>query len=175
METLAEWKSWPKEESLSNLTVVAVLFACSLLAAFVLFKILQSTAAIQKKEYQVGGAAAGFLVIYMALYGSYSQLQKAQLASSQAQLAACQAQRDADEHELTIQGIVEPSVKDAQVVFAVNSVNLGDNGRFRLNAKGVDPAKDSLSLYVITEKTHNYYQIFPGDDTANLKINVGEK
>jgi hypothetical protein len=150
----------------SNLTAVAVLFACSLVAAFVLFKILQSTAAIQKKEYQVGGAAAGFLVIYAALYGSYAQLQKAPIA-------ACQAQLALDEHELGIQGIVEPPVKNATIVLAVQQVNLADDGRFGLKAKGVDPSRDSLSLYVITEKTHSYYQIFPGDNIANLKINVG--
>jgi hypothetical protein len=53
-----------KEDFVQNdLVVVVALFACSLAAAVVLFKILQSTAVIQKKEYQVGGAAAGFLLI----------------------------------------------------------------------------------------------------------------
>jgi hypothetical protein len=145
------------------LTAVAVLFTCSLVAAFVLFKILQSTAAIERKEYQVGGAAAGFLVIYAALYGSYAQLQKAALATCQSQLAV-------DEHELPIQGTVEPPIKNATIVLAVKQVNLADDGRFGLTAKGLDPTRDPLSLYVITEKTHIYYQIFPNEDTANLKI-----
>ena len=61
----------------NDLLAVAALFACSLVAAVVLFKVLQSTAVIQKKEYQVGGAAAGFLLIYAALYSSYHQLQSA--------------------------------------------------------------------------------------------------
>jgi hypothetical protein len=150
----------------SSLSAVATLFACSLVAALVLFKILQSTAAIQKKEYQVGGAAAGFLVIYAALYGSYAQLQKAPLA-------ACQAQLAVDEHELPIQGVVEPPIKNATIVLAVRQVSLADDGRFGLQVKGVDPTRDPLSLYVIAEKTHSYYQIFPSDNTANLKINAG--
>ena len=148
---------------MSNLSVVATLFTCSLVAAFVLFKILQSTAAIEKKEYQVGGAAAGFLVIYAALYGSYAQLQKAPLA-------ACQAQLALDEHELQIQGVVAPPIKNATIVLAVRQVNVADDGRFGLQVKGVDPSRDPLSLYVIGEKTPSYYQIFPTDNTANLKI-----
>jgi len=157
----------------STLSVVAVLFTCSLVAAFVLFRILQSTAVIRKKEYQVGGAAAGFLIIYMALYGSYAQLQKAPLAACQAQLAVDVAQLSVDEHELRIQGTVEPPVKDATIVLAVETVNLADDGRFSLTAKGVDPTRNPLSLYVITEKTHSLYQIFPSDNTANLKFNAG--
>jgi hypothetical protein len=149
----------------SNLTAVGSLFGCSLVAAFVLFKILQSTAAIQKKEYQVGGAAAGFLVIYAALYGSYAQLQKAPFD-------ACQKQLAVDEHELPIQGTVQPPIKGATIVLAVRQQDLGDDGRFGLKAKGVDPSRDPLSIYVIGEKSHTYYQIFPSDDTTKLKINV---
>jgi hypothetical protein len=45
------------------LLVITALFTMSLLAAWVLFKILQSTASVSKPEYQLGGAAAGFVVI----------------------------------------------------------------------------------------------------------------
>jgi hypothetical protein len=50
-----------------TLMVIAALCGLSLLAAFVLFKFLQSTASISKPEYQLGGAAAGFVVILVVL------------------------------------------------------------------------------------------------------------
>jgi len=50
--------------------VVTILFTLSLFAAWILFKFLQSTASITKKEYRMGGAAAGFLIIYGGLYYS---------------------------------------------------------------------------------------------------------
>jgi hypothetical protein len=156
----------------ANLTAVAVLFACSLVAAFVLFKILQSTATIQKKEYQVGGAAAGFLLIYAALYGSYAHLQNVQLTTCQAALAADGAKLAVDEGELSIQGTVEPPIQDATVVLTVKQTNPDNQGRFLLNKKGVDLVKDSVALYVVTETKYFKKQIFKGDDVSNLKIDI---
>jgi hypothetical protein len=134
-----------------DLMVVAVLFACSLVAALVLFKILQSTAVIQKKEYQVGGAAAGFLLIYAALYGSYYQLQSVQLAGCEAQIPA----------NITIQGALDPPIKDALVVPGGEGEPTDDNGRFTLTTKGVPK-----TVYVITGETHMSHNILPED---NLK------
>src|ERR1035438_3545773 len=71
--------------------VVTILFTLSLFAAWILFKFLQSTATITKKEYQMGGAAAGFLIIYGALYYSYSGLAKSALDDSKHQIAVCDA------------------------------------------------------------------------------------
>jgi hypothetical protein len=156
----------------SNLTVVSVLFACSLLAAFVLFKILQSSAAIQKKEYQVGGAAAGFLLIYAALYGSYAHLQNGQLATCTATLSTDDAKLAVDETELSIQGTVDPPIEDATVVLTVKQTNPDSGGRFLLTKKGVDLVKDSVALYVVTETKYFKKQIFKGDDLSNLTINI---
>ena len=68
----------------NDLVAVTALFFCSLVAAVVLFAVLKSTAVITKKEYQVGGAAAGFLLIYATLFGSYHQTQGQSLATCQA-------------------------------------------------------------------------------------------
>lgn len=54
-----------------TLIVIVVIFGSSLAGAFVLFKILRSTALITKVGYQAGGALAGFLLIYSALYYSF--------------------------------------------------------------------------------------------------------
>lgn len=58
------------------LIVVSAIFALSLMGAYVLFRFLKSTAIIKKTGYQAGGALAGFLLIFGALYGSYSHLEK---------------------------------------------------------------------------------------------------
>ena len=158
---------------MSDLTAIAVLFVCSLAAAFVLFRILQSTAAIQKKGYQVGGAAAGFLVIYGALYGSYAHLQAGQLTSCQATVQTDKSRLAADEKELSIQGAVDPPMEDATVVLTVKQTNPDAQGRFLLKKKGVDLVRDSVALYVITESKYFKKQIFQGDDVSNLKIDVG--
>src|ERR1022692_78118 len=70
----------------------------------------------------MGGAAAGFLIIYGALYYSYSGLAKSALDDSKNQLAVCQAalktSADNDE-EVGIKGVVDPALKNAQIVFAI--------------------------------------------------------
>lgn len=68
------------------LVVVSVIFALSLVGAFVLFKFLKSAAIIKRSGYQAGGALAGFLLIFGALYASYSRLE-ASAAEREAQVA----------------------------------------------------------------------------------------
>src|ERR1035438_6548706 len=95
--------------------VVTILFTLSLFAAWILFKFLQSTASITKKEYQMGGAAAGFLIIYGALYYSYSGLAKSALDDSKQQLAVCQAALKTsgeNDAEVGIKGVVDPALRD---------------------------------------------------------------
>ena len=139
----------------SDLVVVVALFACSLVAAVVLFKILQSTAVIQKKEYQVGGAAAGFLLIYVALYGSYHQLQGASLDTCQSSLL----------EDVTVQGTIDPPIKEASVILGRDSTTTDDGGRFSVTTKGTP-----RSVFVITEGTLISHTIFPGDDLKMIKI-----
>ena len=153
----------------NDLMVISALFACSLVAALVLFKLLQSTALIQKKEYQVGGAAAGFLLIYSALYGSYYQLQSGKadlqrhLKEAQQGMAGCKAQIPP---KVTIQGIVDPPIKDALVVLGGDREATDDSGRFTLTNEGVPQ-----SVYVITGKTHMSHNILPDEDlTKTIKI-----
>lgn len=139
----------------SDLVVVVALFTCSLLAAVVLFKILQSTAVIQKKEYQVGGAAAGFLLIYVALYGSYHQLQGASLATCQSSLL----------EDVTVQGTIDPPIKEASVILGRDAAFTDNGGRFSVTTKGTPQ-----SVFVITEGTLISHTIFPGDDLKMIKI-----
>jgi hypothetical protein len=150
--------------------VVMVFFLLSLGAAWVLFKFLSSTAAITKKEYQLGGAAAGCLILYSALYGSYNYLARLQVKAWQQQLIECKKQLTVAENAMPFEGTVYPVPKNAVVVLSVSKINLDDAGRFRLIAKGLDLTKDSVSVYVVGETQHSYLQLFPNDDTLHLKI-----
>lgn len=155
-----------------EVSVVAVLFVLALVAAWMLFKILKSTATITRKDYQLGGAAAGFLIIYSALYYSYRELAKIDVAGVRDQATACAATLSAAERELPIEGTVSPVLKNATIVLAVKTINLPDNGRFRLSSKGIDLKRDAVSIYVIGERKHGYYQLFPDDDPSRLKISL---
>jgi len=159
--------------------VVTILFTLSLLAAWILFKFLQSTAAITKKEYQMGGAAAGFLIIYGALYYSYSGLAKSALDDSKRQLAVCQATLkttlDNDE-EVAIKGVVDPALRNAQIVFATRIFPLPDDGTFRFSARRSDIKSDNpAAIYIIDEQEHNYLQLDQDEDLGNIRITLPKK
>ena len=162
-----------------NIGVVTILFTLSLLAAWILFKFLQSTAAITKKEYQMGGAAAGFLIIYGALYYSYSGLAKSALDDSKHQLAVCQAalktSADNDE-EVGIKGVVDPALKNAQIVFAIRIFPLPDDGTFRFSARRSDlKSNNPPAIYIINEQEHNYLQLDQNEDFGNIRISLPKK
>ncbi len=156
--------------------VVTILFTLSLIAAWILFKFLQSTAAITKKEYQMGGAAAGFLIIYGALYSSYTHLATLARDQSKNDLATCVAnlqKTGESDAEVGIKGVVDPPPKDAWVVFATKTVSLPDDGTFRFSARQKDvKSMDPPVIYIITEQKHNQRQLDPGDDLSNVKISL---
>ncbi len=54
--------------------IVAAYFLLSLVGAYVLFKVLKSSALIQRPGYQAGGALAGFLLIFGTLVLSQQKL-----------------------------------------------------------------------------------------------------
>lgn len=120
-------------QSISPIFVVAIIFLLSLLGAFVLFKFLKSYAKIQRKGYQAGGALAGFLLIYAALYSSYDRIEQARIAEARTEREAA-----LDAQLWTISGTVmrsDTTVHDGIVVRLVPPVpttasDLG--GHFRL-------------------------------------------
>ena len=170
----------------NELFAVAALFCLSLGAAWVLFKLLGSTAGVTRKEYQLGGAAAGFLIIYSALYASYSQLVRQkiddiqndahqQIGAAKERADACDAKLAANEREIRIGGTVTPVERNATVILAVKAMTLPDNGKFVLPAKGVDPKKDDVAIYIIGNKRHAYIQLQPDDDPSSLRIPLQEQ
>jgi hypothetical protein len=164
-----------------TLLVISVLFSLSLLAAWVLFKLLQSTANVTRPEYQLGGAAAGFVVILTLLSLVYmqvdsrknqeiinslnAQLTKARTAAEDGQ-ACLQEQRE----EVTYSGVVSPAVDAAYVVLGVSAVQLQQDGKFAIKVKHVKPS-DLPYIYVIGAQSRApYRQVFATDNPSNLSI-----
>lgn len=164
-----------------TLLVISVLFSLSLLAAWVLFNLLKSTATVSKPEYQLGGAAAGFVVILTLLSLIYMQVSNKQnqdtINSLNAQLE--KAKSDADQgraclaeqsSEVTYSGTVSPAVQDATVVLGISEVQLQQDGKFAIKVRHVKPS-DLPYIYVIGGDSHApYKQVFASDDPKNLSI-----
>jgi hypothetical protein len=164
------------------LVIITVLFGLSLLAAWVLFKVLQSTATVSKPEYQLGGAAAGFVVILTLLSVTYMQVddkKKQQTISDlQDQLKHANALATKGKECLTEQsaaeviysGTVTPPVQNANVVLGVSAVQLQQSGKFAIKVHNVKPS-DLPYIYVIGADSHApYLQVFAKDDPGNLMI-----
>ena len=163
------------------LLVISVLFSLSLAAAWVLFKLLQSTATVTKPEYQIGGAAAGFVVILTLMSVVYMQVASKQSQDTINQLTAQlgEARSDAEKGracmadqatEVTYSGTVSPAVNAAYVVLGISSVQLQQDGKFAIKVRNVRPS-DLPYLYVIGADSHApYRQVFATDDPKNLAI-----
>ena len=163
------------------LLVVSVLFGLSLLAAWVLFELLKSTATVSKPEYQLGGAAAGFVVILTLLSVFYLQVDskknqenilslRTRLDEAKAEAdkgKACLAEQAA---EITYSGTVSPAVPNAYVVLGVSEVQLQQDGRFAIKVRHVKPT-DLPHIYVIgVDSRAPYRQVFAEDDPNNITI-----
>jgi hypothetical protein len=163
------------------LVVISVLFCLSLLAAWVLFNLLQSTATVSKPEYQLGGAAAGFVVILTLLSVTYIQVDDKKKQQNITELAAdlqkaqAEAKRGSDclkdqAAVVTYSGTVTPPLRDANVILGVSAVQLQQNGTFAINVHNVKPS-DLPSIYVIGTESHSpYKQVFATDDPGKLTI-----
>jgi hypothetical protein len=78
-------------QAINPIYVVAIIFLLSLTGAYVLFKFLKSYARIQRKDYQAGGALAGFLLIYAALYSSFDRIEQARITEARSAREAAQS------------------------------------------------------------------------------------
>jgi len=59
-----------------SLIPIIVIFCLSLIGSFILFKFLKSSATIKKPTYRAGGAIAGFIIIYVLLFGTFKSVYK---------------------------------------------------------------------------------------------------
>lgn len=170
------------------LVIITTLFGLSLLAAWILFKFLQSSAGVSKPEYQLGGAVAGFVIILSLLSVTYIQidnrksldrnadLQK-QVDEANAKLAdarqkatdgnACLA-REATENVFA--GSVSPSQTGVLVVLGAGYAQPQPDGTFLIKSKHVS-ASDNPSFYVISADSRApYRQLMEHDDPKNVHL-----
>ena len=116
------------------LLVISALFGLSLLAAWVLFAKLKSTATVTNPKYQLGGAAAGFVVVMSLLSGTYIKVDDKNKEDNIKELwaklkdandkvtagASCVAEEN---RQITYTGKVQPAMDDAYVVLSVARIN----------------------------------------------------
>jgi hypothetical protein len=135
-------------------SVVAGLFTLSLVSAVVLFKFLQSTALIKNKDYQAGGAVAGFIIVYGMLHWSYTQ------TAGYTQTITAQKQTIDDlngqleklkqfTQEVTLTGTVTPSTQDTLVQISAWEAPADISGAFSLKAPCLQGSDAKL---LITQK-----------------------
>jgi hypothetical protein len=164
------------------LVIISVLFGLSLLAAYVLFKVLKSTATVTKPEYQLGGAAAGFVVILTLLSVTYIQVDNKKQQDNindlrrkldDAQSNAAKGKQCLDEQaaaEVVYSGTVTPAIQNANIVLGVSSVQLQPDGKFAIKGHSVKPT-DFPYIYVIgADNRYPYRQVFATDDPKTLRI-----
>ncbi len=113
---------------------VSIFFLMSLIGAVVLFRFLRSTALIKSKGYQAGGAVAGFLLIYSALFGSYARL--------------------IEVSTIRVTGTVRPSQYPLKVILAMGEAAPDSNGNFFIDTARVDVNRVPVKVLVLTDDNH---------------------
>lgn len=151
--------------------VVSAIFLLSLLGAFVLFKFLKAYARIRRKGYQAGGALAGFLLIYGALYTSYDRIENARIEEAKLERQANE-QRDAtlNSQSWSITGTVvrgDTTVHNGIVVRLIPPVPATSSdlsGNFRLDNVHLKSPDAYPEIYV---ESQSYYPISYGLNRDN--------
>lgn len=150
------------------LIVVAIFFILSLLGAVILFKFFKSSALIQGKTYQAGGAIAGFIILYVLLYHSYAKIDDFQgIKNENNELK--------EKYQIqTITGNLKNyNKKYAKIVLAVRETEPDINGKYRLKAPGINPEEDDIRIYVITKDRQDAYYILSKEEMDDFEIDLG--
>lgn len=140
-------------DSMEPLWVISMIFCLSLLGAWVLFRLLGATAVVKTAKYKAGGAAAGFVIVYGTLYGSYYQIAKDYRP------------------QMTVEGSLSPAPARTQVILAVAKAEPEDDGSFSLKAPWLDPKDTELAIYVVSEDRHVWKKVRSTEEMkGKLKI-----
>jgi hypothetical protein len=139
--------------------IVVIFFACSLVAAYVLFKLLRSTAIVKTEKAQAGGAAAGFLLVLFALFNGHRSVSgieslTAQIQALTDQLKSAQEELNSTRAELNpkiIIGKIRPNLGETKIVLSVAATDPDGSGSFRVDGRCIDPKRDDVRLYFIRE------------------------
>lgn len=152
---------------------VEFIFMLSLIGAYILFKVLRATAMIKNTKFQAGGALAGFVILYGTMFQSYQSLQnvkeiEGRLKEAKDEIGFLKTRMDASQ----IKGTIIPTDRNTKIVLAVKQADPDENGQFRLSASCIDPEKDDIKVFVISEKGYKFKSIFSRDEMKGIQINV---
>ncbi|MBI5179061.1 MAG: hypothetical protein HZA04_07350 [Nitrospinae bacterium] len=142
-----------------DLIVIVTFFFLSLAGAVVLFKFFKSTAMVQSKQYQAGGAIAGFIIIFILLSQAYQKIKSDTVAKLTEDLKAAQLELDKATQNLSsvsIDGTITPYQNDAKIVLAVSQTDADMQGKFKFSAKCIDPDNDDVKLYLISPTQNKF-------------------
>ena len=147
--------------------VVIILFALSLLGAWVLFKFLVSSALIKGKTYQAGGAIAGFILLYLLMFYSHDKINDFQ---------ECKDAKEKCEQDLqmqTVKGeILRYNGELVKIILSVRQTEPDSNGKYILKAPGLDPENNDVQVHVLTNTGHKFFTIFTKDEMDNFQIDL---
>ncbi len=141
------------------LTLV-IFFLVSLLAAYLLFKFLKSSAVVTSHKHKAGGALAGFVIVYGVLFGSYYQfvgMQQKQLQSQYDQLKKSYDDLKKLNQSLLeappIVGQVGPDLQSVEFVLAVDKQEPDKDGRFALTPPcSLNPEGGRATIYALAQE-----------------------
>ena len=138
---------------ISNVALtLVVFFLVSLLAAYLLFKFLHSTAGIESHAYKAGGALAGFVIVYGVLFGSYYKIVKMDLESLQAKYDKLEESNAQLVNAQPIKVQVSPSDQSIQFVLAVDKQEPDTDGRLVLMPPcSLNPEGGRATIYALAQ------------------------
>lgn len=153
-----------------NLFLIVVIFFLSLVGAVVLFKFFENTAVVKSKQFQAGGAIAGFIAIFMLLTNAYTMIKNDTEVKLKEELNTARLEIERAKQKLTpecVEGMITPYEKDAKIVLAVQQTDADMTGRFKFSAICIDPDNDDVKLYLISPTTN--YKFMRIDSKQSMK------
>lgn len=139
---------------------IALFFGLSLLGAVVLFRFFKSSALVKRKTYQAGGAIAGFIIIYGALFTSYYQVNRLE----NGKYRELNVQYERMLRGATLSGKVGPDTRPLRILLAVATTQPDSSGHFKINVPYV----------LLDEVSSAAVYALPDDDHAILDPNCGD-
>jgi len=139
----------------------------------VLFKFFENTAMVKSKQFQAGGAIAGFIIIFILLTNAYAKLKNDTVEKLKEELETARMEIERANHKLTpacIDGVITPYEKDAKIVLAVQQTDADMTGRFKFSAICVDPDNDDVKLYLISPTNYKFMRIDSKQSMRNINF-----
>ncbi len=166
---------------MDTVLIVAVIFLFSLAGASILFRFFESAAIIENKHYKAGGAIAGFLLIYGALYYSFYEIENSEFKQQNEIISNKNKILNKEISTLKntlegkiVSGVVLNKTSEVKVILATKHTDIDSDGRFFMKASCLNPKENEIRLYVITEGSHvsSTLEKLP---IENVEINLSRK